>query len=121
MTLFNTSNKSMMLSKIFTKQNGRKNKIKMDSYDVHIHPIKFHLYDKEFSGTSNIITNILEYITILFIGQEEFEDIKGLIRIRKSKQNIQHNGQKKKYKRTNIDLQNIHIKLNMNPTNKTRG
>ena len=32
--------------------------------------------------------------------QEEFEDTKGVIRIRKSKKNRQHNGQKKKYKRT---------------------
>jgi hypothetical protein len=36
--------------------------------------------------------------------QEEFEDTKGVIRIRISKKNIQHNGQKKKYKRTNNDL-----------------
>ena len=43
--------------------------------------------------------------------QEEFEDTKGVTRIRKSKKNRQHNGQKKKYKRTNNDLQNIHIKL----------
>jgi len=28
-----------------------------------------------------------------------------------SKKNRQHNGQKKKHKRTNNDLQNIHIKL----------
>ena len=42
--------------------------------------------------------------------QEKFEDTKGVIRIPKSK-NRQHNGQKKKYKRTNSDLQNIHIKL----------
>jgi len=42
--------------------------------------------------------------------QEEFKDAKGVIRIRKSK-NRQHNGQKKMYKRTNNDLQNIHIKL----------
>jgi len=34
-----------------------------------------------------------------------------VIRIRISKKNRQHNG-KKKYKRTNNDLQNIHIKLN---------
>jgi hypothetical protein len=34
------------------------------------------------------------------------------------KKNRQHNGQKKKYKRTNNDQQNIHIKLksNTNPT-----
>jgi hypothetical protein len=35
---------------------------------------------------------------------------KGVIRTHKSK-NRQHNGQTKKYKRTNNDLQNIHIKL----------
>jgi hypothetical protein len=46
MTIFNTNNKSMMLS-IFTNKMERKNKFKMDSYDVHVHPIKFHLYDKE--------------------------------------------------------------------------
>jgi hypothetical protein len=42
---------------------------------------------------------------------EEFEDTKKVIRIRISKKNRQHNGQKKKYKRTNNDLQNIDIKL----------
>jgi hypothetical protein len=42
--------------------------------------------------------------------KEEFEDTKGVIRIRISK-NRQHNGQKKKYKRTNNDPQNIHVKL----------
>jgi len=31
---------------------------------------------------------------------EEFENTKGVIRIRISKTNRQHNGQKKKYKRT---------------------
>jgi len=36
---------------------------------------------------------------------KEFEDTKGVIKIRKSK-NRQHNGQKKKDKRTNNDLQN---------------
>jgi hypothetical protein len=36
----------------------------------------------------------------------EFEDIKGVIRIRKSKDR-KHNGQKKKDKRTNNDLQDI--------------
>ena len=42
--------------------------------------------------------------------EEEFEDTKGAIIIRISKNNRQHNGQKKKYKRTNNNLQNIHIK-----------
>jgi hypothetical protein len=45
--------------------------------------------------------------------QEEFEDTKGVVRIHQSKKDRQHNGQKKKNKRTNNDLQNIHIKLNI--------
>jgi hypothetical protein len=43
--------------------------------------------------------------------QEELGDTKGAIRIRISKKNRQHNVQKKNYKRTNNNLQNIHIKL----------
>jgi hypothetical protein len=43
--------------------------------------------------------------------EEELEDIKGVIRICISKKNRQYDGQKKKYKRTNNDQQNIHIKL----------
>jgi hypothetical protein len=42
---------------------------------------------------------------------EELEDTKVVIRSRISKKNRQQNGQKKKYKRTNDDLQNIQIKL----------
>jgi hypothetical protein len=42
---------------------------------------------------------------------EEIEDTKGVIRIRKSKKDKQHNGQKKKDKRTNNDLQYITLKL----------
>ena len=36
--------------------------------------------------------------------EEEFEDTKGVIRIRILKKNRQHNDQKKKYIRTNNDL-----------------
>ena len=43
-------------------------------------------------------------------GSDVQED-KGIIRICKSKKGKQHNGQKKKFKRTNNDLQNMHIKL----------
>ena len=43
--------------------------------------------------------------------QEEFEDTKEVIRIRKSKKDRQHNDQNKKDKKTNNDLQNIHIIL----------
>ena len=45
------------------------------------------------------------------LSKEEFEDNKGVIRIRISKKNRQRNGQKKTHKRTNNDQQNIHIKL----------
>ena len=50
--------------------------------------------------------NDRRYISVFI---EEFEDAKGVIRIRKSKKNRQHNDQKKKYKRTNSDLQNINL------------
>ena len=54
----------------------------------------------------------IRYLRFYYIPiQEEFEDTKGAIRIRISKKNRQHNGQKKKDKGTNNDLQNIHIKL----------
>ena len=42
--------------------------------------------------------------------KKEFEDTKGVIRTRKSMKNRQHNDQKKKDKKPNNDLQNIHIK-----------
>ena len=54
-----------------------------------------------------LICVLSEFVLLL----EEFEDTKGAMRIRMSKKNRQHNDQKKKYKRTNNDLQNIHIKL----------
>jgi hypothetical protein len=38
---------------------------------------------------------------------EDFEDTKGIIRIRKSRKDRQHNGQNKKEIRTNNDLQSI--------------
>jgi hypothetical protein len=43
--------------------------------------------------------------------QEEFEDTKGAIRIRISKKKRQHNGQKKQYKGTNNDQQNINMNV----------
>ena len=60
------------------------------------------------------------YIIILKWKEEEFEDSKGEIRIHISKKNRQHNGQKKKYKRTNNYLQNLHIELKSSNTNPTQ-
>jgi hypothetical protein len=42
---------------------------------------------------------MIRYIWEIFLCEEEFEDTKGAIRIRLSKKNKQHNGQKRKYKR----------------------
>ena len=63
-----------------------------------------------------IKTEIIHFKTVKYVltiqrKEEEFENTNGAIRIRISKKNRQHNGQKKKYKTTNNDLQNIHIKL----------
>ena len=45
------------------------------------------------------------------IMQRKYEDTKGVVRIRKSKKNRQHNGQKKKNKRTNNHLQQLNRTL----------
>ena len=76
------------------------------------------LYEKNNSGS--VLTNFSQkqkYEGVKYVGstpihssQEEFEDTKGVIRICNSKDR-QHNNKKKKDKRTNNDLQNIHIKL----------
>ena len=39
----------------------------MDSFDVHVHPIQFQLYDKESFWIFDIIKNIFKYNTILFL------------------------------------------------------
>jgi hypothetical protein len=60
-------------------------------------------------NTSKLNFTCIHELCILFI--EEFEDIKGVIRICISKKNLQHNNQRKKeQKRANNDLQNILIK-----------
>jgi hypothetical protein len=55
-------------------------------------------------------STIIRADTIFWSSQEEFENTKGAIRNYISK-NRQHNGKKKKHKRTNNDGENIHIKL----------
>ena len=55
---------------------------------------------------------MIDLVLNCLFSMQEFEDTKGLIRIRKSKKDRQHNGQKKKDKRTNNDLQNIAQKIN---------
>ena len=61
----------------------------------------------ETRGNVNTTNMVIRTTDILW---EEFEDTKEAIRIRISKDR-QYNGQKIKYKKTNNDLQNIHIKL----------
>ena len=71
---------------------------------------------KRISGVivSVLVSSVVEHGFEHRLGQrlqEEFEHTKGVIRIRISKKNRQHNAKRKKYKRTNNDLQNMHIKL----------
>jgi hypothetical protein len=47
--------------------------------------------------------------------QEEFEDTKEVIKIRKSKKDKQHNGQQKKDKRTTTIYKTLHRKLKIKP------
>ena len=62
-----------------------------------------------FTYSKNIFKNCFEiYNSIYKLGLKIQNQV---IRIRKSKKNRQHNGQLKKNKMTNNDLQNIHIKL----------
>jgi hypothetical protein len=63
----------------------------------------------EILKTFNVCMVFNKTYFMYLLEQEEFEDTKGVIRIRKST-NRQHNGQRKKNKRTNNDRQNIHIK-----------
>jgi tRNA A-37 threonylcarbamoyl transferase component Bud32 len=54
----------------------------------------------------------IRFVDIDGIVEEEFEDTKGVIKIRKSKKKRQHNGHEKVQKdRTNNDIHNIHITL----------
>ena len=54
---------------------------------------------------------VLPVNNVIRIFKEEFEDTKEAIRIRISKKNDKTMTKRKKYKRTNNDLHNIHIKL----------
>jgi hypothetical protein len=79
---------------------------------ISVHANFFNLWIN-FRFTANSITSklinqwfiFIQYTTILY---EEFEDTKGIIRICISKKNRQHNGQKKKYKRTQQSTKHTH-------------
>ena len=77
--------------------------------------------NREYFLGSCLSTYNIERLTMYENPQEEFEDTKGVIRNRISK-NRQHNDQKKKYTWINNDLQNIHINLRVSWTTlKTEG
>ena len=59
----------------------------------------------------NVGGYVLPVNNVFRVFKEEFEDTKGTIRIRISKKNDRTMAKRKKYKKTNNDLQNILIKL----------
>jgi len=73
------------------------------------HPSSSQSFNSDMFYVIYSLWNLQFLNNVIFI-KEELVDTKEIIRIRISK-NRQYNGQKKKYKRTNNDLQNIHIKL----------
>jgi hypothetical protein len=75
-------------------------------FKISPHSIKCIQFGELWKFLFLVMTTILEDSFRLLIIQEEFEDTKGVIRIRKWK-NRQHNSQKKKDKRTNNDQQSI--------------
>ena len=68
----------------------------------------FHIYPINKRGYSTV-SDTLFLTTEIY--KKSLKIPKGVIRIRKSKKDRQHNGQKKKAKRTNNDLQSITHKL----------
>ena len=78
----------------------RKMKIEIRSRACVVH----FLFKKE-------LMSVILYTIVKLLTQEEFDNTKELIRIRISKKIRQHNDKKKKHKKANNDLQNIHIKL----------
>jgi hypothetical protein len=56
---------------------------------------------RECRNVSELKIHLINKKLFFFILQEEFEDTKGVIKIRKSKKDRQHNGETKQDKRTN--------------------
>ena len=67
-------------------------------------------------GVAKAIQNYRNSLTFVIRQEKEFEDTKGVIRIRKSNKDRRHSGQKKKGISTHNNLQNIHIKLKIRLT-----
>ena len=67
--------------------------------------INQYIYSNKPIKALSLYINVCRSVMLLSY-LEEFEDTKGVIIIRKSKDR-QHNGQQKKYKRTNNDRQSI--------------
>jgi hypothetical protein len=63
------------------------------------------------SGALSVFSGVC-VINIINRVSEKFEDIKRVVRSLRSKKHRQHNAQKKRYKKTNNDLQTIRQKTN---------
>ena len=74
---------------------------------IHLPPPTDDLIDNDAEETRpinvnncEIVESVVKFASKTLHRQEEFEDIKAVIRIRKSKKNRQHNGKKKKHNGT---------------------
>jgi uncharacterized protein YgiM (DUF1202 family) len=71
------------------------------------------------SSEASVVISVINFclceLSVIAVLQEQFEDNRRVIRSRKSKKSRQYNCQKKG-KKTNSDLQNIHIKLKIEIT-----
>ena len=109
-----TNTKSKQHNKKEQKQNNRKKTSYKKKQKLRHHSYKAE-NDKRKVLNGVIISCLIHYTHHDVVIQKpnmKFEDTKRATRIRISKKKRQHhNGQKKKYKSTNNDLQNIYIKL----------
>ena len=85
---------------------------RITSFIIEIWAHKASLSPQLYQARKVKCVRVVYFVYVLTIlGLEEFEDTKGEFRIRIPKKNRQHNGQKKKYKRTNNDLKHIKLKI----------
>ena len=101
---WNCSDSVVFVLFILLLQQWNDSHLQVWSFNIFIY---LHVMSKIKEQRKKNVSNVI----ILFQKQKQFEDTKQVFRIRRSKKDRQHNGQNKTDKRTNNDLENIYIKL----------